>query len=332
MEKYYLTVPMNFYDIFIHPTKINTNVFEELIPIESLTKIRNGETQLIVSCVNEGDIGEWEIKYLENLVKSNNILLDNFLLIHDQFKLDTILKNQYNQTHLHRKANETKFLKKQGKFEIPLNKNRENKFHFPIRRFRTPRIELLEKLFVYDNNFIEQNLVSFDTTILENQEILEAFSEWMNKDFTDYLFEKKQRFIDTKFIEKINKYGFEFHETYQKSYVTIVSESFFRAKYNYITEKTYKPIQHGHPFIIHGNSHILDYIKSIGFKTFHPFIDESYDLEEDADKRFEMVLNEIKKLNEMSIEELDKLIENVFEILVHNQNHLISFAKEDKFL
>jgi hypothetical protein len=332
MEKFYITVPMNFYDIFVHPTKINTNVFEELIPIESLTKIKNGDTQLVVSCINEGDIGEWEIKYLENLVKSNNIPLDNFLLIHDLFKLDTVLKNQYNQTHLHRKANETKFLKSQNKLDIPTLKNRKNKFHFPIRRFRDKRVELLEKLYINDNNFIENNLVSFDITILENNPILHAYTKWMNKDFTDYLFEKKQRFIDTKFIEKINKYGFEFHETYNNSYITIVSESFFKAKYYYITEKTYKPIQHGHPFIILGKQYILKYLKSIGFKTFHPFIDESYDLEEDADKRFEMVLNEIKKLNEMPIEEFDKLIENVFEVLVHNQNHLISFAKEDKFL
>ena len=37
-------------------------------------------------------------------------------------KIDTKLNNTYNQTHLHRKANETKFFVNQGKFEIPRNK------------------------------------------------------------------------------------------------------------------------------------------------------------------------------------------------------------------
>ena len=39
-------------------------------------------------------------------------------------------------------------------------------------------------------------------------------------EFGYHLTDIKQRFIDTQFIEKVNKYGFEFHETYNKSYIT----------------------------------------------------------------------------------------------------------------
>jgi hypothetical protein len=81
---------------------------------------------------------------------------------------------------------------------------------------------------------------------------------------------------------------------------------------------------------MYGRPYTLKYLKEIGFKTFDPYINESYDLIEDNEIRFEMIVNEIKRLNELSIIELDKMIEDVTDILIHNQNHLISFSKEEK--
>jgi len=329
-ETYTITIALNFYDIFLSPSKININIFEELVPKNTLSKIQNGEMDLVVKCINEGDIGVWEIKYLEELVEKTNIPLDNFLLIHDQFILNTKLKNIYNQTHLYRKANETKFLKNKNKLNIPLNKNKSHKFHLPIRRLRHSRATLLEKLFLYDNNFIDNNLISFDLTILENTEDFKVFCEYLDTNFINYMLNKKQKFIDITHIEKIHGYGSEFPEVYINSYFTIVSETLFRANCNYITEKTFKPIAHGHPFIMYGRPYTLKYLKEIGFKTFDPYINESYDLIEDNEIRFEMIVNEIKRLNELSIIELDKMIEDVTDILIHNQNHLISFSKEEK--
>ena len=47
----------------------------------------------------------------------------------------------------------------------------------------------------------------------------------------------------------------------------------------------------------------LKYLKGIGWQTFEPYIDESYDNETDDDKRMQMVINELKRLNSFTDEE-----------------------------
>ena len=47
-------------------------------------------------------------------------------------------------------------------------------------------------------------------------------------------------------------------------------------------------------------------LREIGYKTFSPWINESYDEEVDNDKRFFMILDEIKRLCSMSKEEIHK--------------------------
>ena len=45
----------------------------------------------------------------------------------------------------------------------------------------------------------------------------------------------------------------------------------------FLTEKTYRAIVNRHPFVLAGPVKSLEYLHSLGFKTFHEFIDESYD-------------------------------------------------------
>jgi hypothetical protein len=47
----------------------------------------------------------------------------------------------------------------------------------------------------------------------------------------------------------------------------------------FVTEKTFKPIELSHPFIVYGNQGTLPYLHGLGFETFDHIIDESYDSE-----------------------------------------------------
>jgi hypothetical protein len=67
--------------------------------------------------------------------------------------------------------------------------------------------------------------------------------------------------------------------------------------------------------------HHLKRVQELGFKTFHPYIDESFDEEKDNIKRLNMVLTEIKKLCSMSKEEIHKWYFSLKDILIHNQKH-----------
>ena len=80
----------------------------------------------------------------------------------------------------------------------------------------------------------------------------------------------------------------EIVNNYKNTYISLVTETFFYEDDYIVTEKVYKPMSHFHPFIILGSPYTLKYLRSMGFKTFGDFLDESYD--EDLDNDFMMDL------------------------------------------
>ena len=69
----------------------------------------------------------------------------------------------------------------------------------------------------------------------------------------------------------------------------------------------------------------------MGFKTFHPFIDESYDSEEDPKIRMTMIENEIEKFSKMSIEDIHNWYYSLIDILIHNQKHCNTYKYHNPF-
>jgi GDP-D-mannose 3',5'-epimerase len=91
-----------------------------------------------------------------------------------------------------------------------------------------------------------------------------------------------------------------------------------------ITEKTNKPIACGKPFIAFSTAHFLEDFRSLGFKTFSPYINESYDLEEDNHKRLSMIVAEIKRISELPKDQYDELLFNCRLIAAKNREILLS--------
>jgi hypothetical protein len=109
------------------------------------------------------------------------------------------------------------------------------------------------------------------------------------------------------------------------SYFDICFESFFydESETLSLTEKIFKPIINFQPFIFVSTKGSLNLLRSLGFKTFEGFIDESYDNIEDNNKRLFTAYEQIKKLCSMSKEEIHNWYWNMEEILIHNHNHLL---------
>lgn len=115
-------------------------------------------------------------------------------------------------------------------------------------------------------------------------------------------------------------------EIYLNSYIHIVSETEFRNNRTpYLTEKTFRPIMNLQPFIMINNAGTLEKLKELGFKTFDTIIDESYDKEKDSRKRWAIIEKEILRFNAMSIEEIHKIYFSVLDILIHNQEKLLTY-------
>ena len=108
----------------------------------------------------------------------------------------------------------------------------------------------------------------------------------------------------------------------------IVTETVFYEEKLHLTEKIFKPIVSRQPFILVGATGNLAYLKSYGFKTFDHWIDESYDNEPDPDLRIRMIVSQIKKLSEYTLDELKIMHHDMTDILDYNRDHFYGNFKD----
>ena len=103
-----------------------------------------------------------------------------------------------------------------------------------------------------------------------------------------------------------------------ESLLYLVTETVATGRRHHLTEKTFKPIAMGMPFVIVGTQGSLHYLRSYGFKTFGDLWDESYDDEPDDSQRIEKIAQVLKQLEHS---DRQSIFESAHEIIQHNWNH-----------
>ena len=115
---------------------------------------------------------------------------------------------------------------------------------------------------------------------------------------------------------------------FYQAFWNIVTETNFYDEKLHLTEKIFKPIAIKRPFILVSAPGNLEYLKSYGFKTFDKWIDESYDSELNPDIRLAMIVAEVKKLCQLTPNELNKMHQEMTEILEYNHHHFFNNFKK----
>ena len=105
------------------------------------------------------------------------------------------------------------------------------------------------------------------------------------------------------------------------SLLYLVTETVADGRRHHITEKTFKPIALGMPFVLVATQGSLEYLRSYGFKTFGHIWDESYDTIADPHQRIQAVAGLLKTLCDLSLEERIALFNLCRETIEHNWNH-----------
>ena len=105
-----------------------------------------------------------------------------------------------------------------------------------------------------------------------------------------------------------------------ESLLYLVTETVATGCRHHLTEKTFKPIALGMPFVIVGTCGSLEYLRSYGFRTFEGIWDESYDLEHD-DVRIQRIASLLRSLDELSPDAKQDLFNQCQEVVEHNWNH-----------
>ena len=120
-----------------------------------------------------------------------------------------------------------------------------------------------------------------------------------NSLYTNWPARKLPAAYELPWAQDFPRYGMDqdiFEKPYNDTACSIVSETNDNNYEVFMTEKIWKPIMAQHVFVVHGNYLYLQKLRKMGFKTFGNYFDESYDLEQDPNKRIDKIISLCKDL------------------------------------
>ncbi len=111
---------------------------------------------------------------------------------------------------------------------------------------------------------------------------------------------------------------------YEHTYFSLVTETVFGFPYSFRTEKIWKPIAVGHPWIAVANRGFYRDMHKLGFKTFGHVIDESFDSIDNDQDRIERITQVVKDLCQ---QDLASFLRECYTVCKYNQQHHKDLAK-----
>jgi hypothetical protein len=306
--------------------------FFEKIPKEIIDKINEDKGKLLINYSHEGWVSDWLLKGMYLGAKNVGIKFDNIVIILNDYNLESKLnafKTKYSIENYPKVINYSYYLTASSKYfynkhtNKNINLTKPYKFLSLNRRLDLHRVKLLSEVL---NEILFDSIISFDKKLITNEVPLFFEREPLLKEKFDLLPDKV--IADREDIENTNGYEHENENLFLDSYISIVTETSFYIDNDFISEKIWKPLYQFHPFIVVGRPHLLKYLKEIGFKTFDWLLDETYDTIEDDVLRMEAIIKQIKKLNELSLDEIQLIIHQNFDKLEHNHIMLNNLGKQ----
>jgi hypothetical protein len=111
-------------------------------------------------------------------------------------------------------------------------------------------------------------------------------------------------------------------DLYHSTWLELVPETMYKDGY-FITEKTVKPIVTGTPFLIVSSCGYLDYLRSMGFRTFEKLIDEKYDKHHRIQDRVTHLVNVLEHIVSTGAEDFYHQSQD---ILLHNRSRFFEIS------
>jgi len=112
-------------------------------------------------------------------------------------------------------------------------------------------------------------------------------------------------------------------EPYADTYFSLVTETVYMYPYSFRTEKTWKPISIGHPFVIAANTGYYRDLHNLGFQTFGHLIDETFDQIDDNQQRIERTAEVVEDLCQ---QDLVKFAEECYNVCKYNLEHFAEMS------
>ena len=107
---------------------------------------------------------------------------------------------------------------------------------------------------------------------------------------------------------------------YEDTYFSLVTETVFEYAHSFRTEKLWKPVAMGHPWIAASNAGFYRDMHNLGFQTFGHVIDESFDNIDNHQDRIERITQVVQ---DVCSQDLVKFLEECYTVCKYNQQHLL---------
>ena len=161
---------------------------------------------------------------------------------------------------------------------------------------------------LYRRNLLDNSYWSYNTDITINDRIedcpIEIDALNIRQDLMRFLDRGPYR-ADDLTADQHNDHRLTVEEHYCNSYCNIVFETLFDADGSggtFLTEKTFKPIKHGQPFVVVAPPGTLQTLRSLGYRVFDSVIDNTYDTITDNTQRWIAVRRVIESIKSGDLE------------------------------
>jgi len=331
-------------------SKLNGEYFWRYISREVLDDLKEGKALIYLDWAHENFVSKSQYDILHEQLRYSEIADKSIVFAFNSFNAKEIYENWYSPTERKLDVVNWPFLlfhnsyhyrsdreKRMDVDEFRATKNtiRQNYGLFKIRRARSYRLALLYRLCT-DNLLYRVDHSMLDNISLRHTQIFaEQFPYNYNWERIEELHKKfpiNLQSETSKTFWDISGWGDKTPIANKNAYFDITCETYMENDgYKSFTEKVSKPLVHFNPFFFVGFQGALQLLRDLGFKTFSPYIDESYDNEPNQAKRLDMIYNEIKRLLSMTPEEIHNWYWSMEDILIHNHNRMLEFCKDDQY-
>jgi hypothetical protein len=317
-DKYFYIIPIFDPGFFTKNKEIGFSCIDKLF----LSDIRYGNCKLILILSFEGYSGaknNYDLEIIDNWCEKEQIpyknvyylngnLISNIVALKKNIKINVIPVHIFDSWISIRNVGLNKIVEYNpiDKKYLYLSYNRASRDH---------RIALGAKL--YEKGLLDDGLVSFGD--LKQRERVQHIANKLELNET----------MLTKFIQKtpitidrdlrINLATVLSKNDHIKTFISLVTETLIDEDTLFLSEKIWKPISFGHPFMLIGNKHSLKYLKEMGYKTFDKWIDEGYDDFDNYIDRINHIVSELLRFKRMDIQTLVSVREEMKEVCEYNK-------------
>jgi hypothetical protein len=249
---------------------------------------------------------------------------------------DMLKKIGYSNTFLDEKIRTDNLNKVRPKRFIFKNANpREHRLYFAAELASRNLLDKsyyswLNRYFVPSTENFENILERFCNDSSRNQDLKSAIKTFIKG--SPYIIDFNADTINEKMNQRLM-----IPKHFANSYFTFVTETTYENSNSenvlFLTEKIYQPIVQYHPFIVAACPGTLSFMKSNGYQTFPELFDETYDEVECVKERSSIILDNIEKVSNMPVEQLNEIYydKSFQQKLIENKNNFFSMKGKNKW-